>query len=247
MQPIMINTIVMLGEKQMDQRAFVKRLAQAGPVIEGVEIRQELLPVDEDTRKAFFLELLETGTQKDWQFFYSVPQSLFTDQGLNPQLESWLAEAAAFKAASVKVNIGEVAGIAAVEPTELAALLAKYQVRLTIENDQTEANGRLKSVTEAIAAVAKGQLPIGYTFDIGNWLVMEEDLDLAFAQLKEKMTVLHLKNIDEKLETTLLDEGTAAWQSYLPKEVPVILEYPMAFAAIADEVAKTRAALAQHN
>lgn len=246
MQPIMINTIVMLGEEGLDQATFVKRLAQAGPVIGGVEIRQELLPQDEFARKAFFLELLETGTQKNWQLFYSVPQSLFTTTGLNPLLENWLAEAAAFGAVSVKVNIGEVAGIKAVHPQELTNLLSNYQLQLTIENDQTEANGRLQPVTEALAEVTAASLPVGYTFDVGNWLVMGEDLQQAFIKLQQQTTVLHLKNVASNRQTTLLDDGSVAWRDYLLAKVPVILEYPMAFTEIAGEVAKTRNALSEN-
>lgn len=243
MQPILINTIVMLGEPAFDQRRFVQELAQASVTIDGVELRQELLPAEAEERQTFFLELLETGTHKQWQYFYSVPQSLFTATGLNPLLEEWLQEAAAFHAKNVKVNIGDLAGIPLANKEQLLALLQRYQVNLTIENDQTEANGRYKPVAEALAAVKAAELPLGYTFDVGNWLVMKEDLAQAFATLAPQTTVLHLKNIDDAGQTTLLDEGSVQWQSYLLPEIPVVLEYPMAFAEIAAEVAKPRQAL----
>lgn len=237
---LLLNTIISL-EEELSQQDFVQQVAALDLPIAGIELRYEYFPETKDERQAVFQEFLETGKHKDWQTFLSIPLPLFTTNGLHPDLELFLREAEQLNVRSVKMNIGDLTGISQVKTSELTALLDSYQINLTIENDQTEENGHYGPVKTALTAIEEQGLPVGYTFDLGNWLVMEEDPYQAFNALKPYITVFHMKNLQDK-QTTLLEEGALDWRKFLGLPVPYVLEYPMTVAQIPGEVAKMKEA-----
>lgn len=236
MSKIIINTIVKEGIPDISQEEFVKELAQRSPNIEGIELRREYFSTDSQKRENEFLSILETGKLKGWKIMYSVPESLFIETGLNPAFKNWLEEAKQLNVESMKVNIGNLDGIAKVSNSEWMDYLKDSTVKVTIENDQTQENGYLSSVLKGLYLISEQQLPIGYTFDLGNWLVMDEEPLEAFQKTQEFISVLHLKNMNESAQPVLLDQGILNWREYIKKDWPIVLEYPMNFEEITEEI-----------
>ena len=179
---------------------------------------------------------METGKLKNWDTLLSIPDNLFTSEGLSPKIEFYLQEATQLGAQRIKLNIGDINGISQTSPQELQDLLTTYPIAINIENDQSLANGLFKVVAEEIKQIEEIGLPISYTFDAGNYGVLKEDAAAAFAALKEATSIFHVKNIDEKGQATLLNEGIMDWQAYLELDVPYVLEYPMALSELMNEL-----------
>lgn len=239
MKNIFINTIVMLGDGYQDQNDFLKALAKLELPINGVEVRREYFSEEAAVRRTQLLAVLETGKLNNWELRYSVPESLFLEDGLNPSLSEWLEEAAILNAKSLKVNIGELAGIQRADRNALLNL----PVKLTVENDQTPENGHLEEVVTALETIKSAELSVGYTFDLGNWQVMGEDAEKALQQTKDYITIFHLKNMDEQKQTGLLDDGSLAWREFLNPKWPIGLEYPLNVSDIKNELAKVEEAI----
>jgi hypothetical protein len=232
-----VNTIVKEG-MALSQEAFITSLAQRPYKLKGIEVRREYFSLDPVQREAEFLHILETGKHKKWQLLYSVPESLFLSNGLNPDLKVWLEEGKKMGIVSMKVNFGDLQGISSVSKDELNTLLSSYKIKLTVENDQTIENGVLSEVLKGLQLIEENQLSIGYTFDLGNWSVMDQDYEAAFKKMKKDISIFHLKNIDNKKQTVLLDEGVINWRLYLSTEYPIVLEYPMDWFALETEIKK---------
>lgn len=239
MEDLFINTIAMLGDGIKDQQLFLEKLAQLKPPIKGVEVRKEFFAPEPKKREGELLAILETGKQNGWEIRYSIPEPLFTAEGLNPDFAQWKKEAELLQAVSVKMNIGDLTGIAQVTKEQLMPL----PFQLTIENDQTPENGYLDPVLRALKRIEEQALPIGYTFDLGNWAVMGEDAAESFAKTKERITIFHLKNVDEQQRTTLLDEGIFDWRHFLTGSWPVGIEYPMHLTEVNSEAEKAKEAI----
>ncbi|WP_265458020.1 sugar phosphate isomerase/epimerase family protein [Enterococcus sp. HY326] len=235
---IFVNTIVKEGTPYQDQTAFVKALAELPLSLSGIEVRREYFSKIPAEKQQEFLEILETGKLKNWQLRYSIPEPLFVADGLNPDLSEWLAEAESLAAVSMKLNIGSLAGLQKVSRGQLEKLLPK-ELTVTIENDQTEENGKLAAVLKALTIIEEQQLPLGYTFDLGNWVVMGEDPEAAFQQVKEKITIFHLKNIFQG-QPVLLDQGELNWRKFLAPEWPTGIEYPMSLMELEQEYQKVQ-------
>ncbi|MDR2976589.1 MAG: hypothetical protein LBV19_04690 [Streptococcaceae bacterium] len=233
---VYINTIV--NKDGISQAEFIKKLANSNLRLEGVEIRRELLPEKKESRLEFFSEVLETGKHKKWNIYYSVPEPLFCPTGINPDFEDYLEEAEAMTAISLKINIGNLAGIRRADRNAFNQLIQSRKIQITIENSQTELNGKAQAVIQALHEINEMNFNIGLTFDSGNWLVMDENPEELFEDLKSFISVLHLKNMNTKNETVLLKDinGQLDWRQFLNTKTPIILEYPMSFEDIAAEV-----------
>jgi len=237
---IYINTIIMTGTECSSQKDFIKEAALLDLPIQGVEVRREYFPFDQKEKEEEISLILETGKRKNWQVRYSVPEPLFTPTGLNVSFGQWLEEAKRLGAESIKCNIGEVEGISKKAKAELDHYLMKYPIEVTIENDQTQKNGLLKHVLKALSLLKGHHLPIGYTFDLGNWLEVGEDPEESFRQTKSEIRALHLKNLNFEGQVVLLEQGCIPWKEYLAKEWPIVLEYPMNFEELEKEVIQVK-------
>lgn len=247
---VFINTMVYrdaLDASLTVQADLVAEVAALGA--SGIEIRREYLSPEPAARHEELVTIAARAATAGLEVFYSVPESLFVDGEASPLLSGYLAEAATLGALSVKLNIGEPGD----GPTNTGSLIQTLQAasaRVTIENDQTERNGRLDVVSALLLDLQTRNVPIGYTFDAGNWLWAGIDPVAAARELGHHATVFHLKDIDRRggLHSVLLDEGEVDWRAVLGEvgaDVPVVLEYPIPDrATAASELTKVRRALA---
>ncbi|MBP1046046.1 hypothetical protein I6N96_07105 [Enterococcus sp. BWM-S5] len=234
MAKIFINTIV--KENTLTQKEFIRQLAELQLPIDGIEIRREMLSELPKERKKELIEIAELAKENNWTMMYSVPESLFLTQGINPAFDVWVKELQLFNGESMKVNTGDVASILSVDGKRIKELIAEAGIRVTIENDQTAENGTFEATKQALTNISEAKLPIGYTFDVGNWLVMGESPEAAYRQLQETIDVIHLKNMDEESKSVLLDEGIAEWPLFIKGQEIIVLEYPMKLSEIANEI-----------
>ena len=215
----------------------------------GIEIRREYLSPEPAARDEELLTIAGRATEAGLEVFYSVPESLFVEGDTSPLLPVYLAEAATLGALNIKMNIGE-AGESVENAGNLAEILRRASARVTVENDQTARNGRLDVVAALLRTLRTAGIPVGYTFDVGNWLLAGVDPVVAAREVGQYATVFHLKDIDGLggLHPVLLDEGEVDWRSVLAEigtDVPVVLEYPIPDRATrATELATVRRVLA---
>lgn len=225
MNPIGINLLVY--KKALDrgesQSSLLADIAALGADI--AEIRREYLKAGEAA------VIGEKARALGLEIYYSVPEKLAVNGGLNPSFALYLAEGRQMGATHIKLNIGELPDLSPAAENVLAGAIKKAGMCVTIENDQTAENGNLPVV---LVAVERGQaLGIGYTMDIGNWCWQQESPEKAFALLGKATTVFHLKDIafgQEGPHTVYLDRGVIPWRamvSQLEEGVPIMLEYPM--------------------
>ncbi|MBL1226032.1 sugar phosphate isomerase/epimerase family protein [Enterococcus sp. BWR-S5] len=225
MTKIFINTIV--KEEHLSQREFIQQLSELQLPIAGVEIRRELLSDTVEEREKELLAIAELAKRNNWTMMYSVPESLFLKEQINPAFATWLEELHLLHGVSMKVNTGDVASILSSDSRQLRELIEKTGIKVTIENDQTIENGTFAATKQALENINKSGLPIGYTFDVGNWLVMKESPEKAYQELQQAIDVIHLKNMNEKQQPVLLDEGTVEWTQFIKNQEIIVLEYPM--------------------
>ena len=172
-----------------------------------------------------------------WQLFISIPAELFSNQGVNSNLQEVLTMATKYGITGVKYSLGipTSAALAAVKP-----VLAKFPgVQVTVENQPTAA-GQLTAVRKALQTIKEDRIPLGFTFDAGNWYWVDEDPVVAFAALAPSITVFHLKDVRNR-ETRMLGEGDCNWQPLIQKlstTVPVFLEYAIAPEDVKAEITK---------
>jgi sugar phosphate isomerase/epimerase len=209
------------------------------------EIRREYLKnLDEE-----LIEINKLAEKLKLEIYYSVPEKIALEKKINPNLNAYFEEAIRMGSTHIKLNIGDLENLDTYEIVKLKDIINSFNIKVTIENDQTPENGTLKSVMNAITTIKSDSLPIGYTFDLGNWYWQNEDPDNAFDLLKSEITVLHLKNIDflnSSPSTALIEKGVINWKSILKKlakDIPVIIEYPIEKEGILDEVNQVKEVL----
>jgi sugar phosphate isomerase/epimerase len=120
------------------------------------------------------------------------------------------------------------------------------KIKLTVENDQTEENGRSEKMKSFLETAKELDIKISCTFDVGNWLWQKEDPTENAYKLKPYVTYIHLKDayVDGKPQAAFLDKGIIPWRNILgifDKSVPVAIEYPCnpdALARLEEEIAK---------
>ena len=248
---VFVNTMVYkdaLDASSTVQADLVAEVLALGAT--GIEIRREYLSTDPATRHEELLAIAGRATEAGLEVYYSVPESLFVDGEASSFLAGYLDEAATLGALSVKLNIGD-PGDTLADTGSLSEILRAASARVTIENDQTARNGRLDVVAALLRDLRHQNVPIGYTFDVGNWLWAGVDPVAAARELGRHATVFHLKDIDRLggLHSVLLDEGEVDWRAVLGEigtHVPVVLEYPIPDrATAASELAKVRRVLAE--
>ena len=187
-------------------------------------------------------EYIKEASQNDMTLYYSVPEKIVEDKVPNKNLTTYLEEAKKMNIQNVKFNIGSLNEIDQAGAEELKDILSKYEMTYTIENDQTEENGTFACTKETLEQIRKYELPIGYTMDLGNWYWQKEDPEKSFKELKDQITIFHLKNIafeNEKPGTVMLEDGLIPWKKMievLGDKVKVLIEYPMDEEKIADQI-----------
>lgn len=225
---LVINTLVFLnqlkdGVPQCEMLDVINRLG-----IKKAEVRREYI-------KNFDLELnniKKKASDLDIELFYSVPDLLYKNGELQHEnIEAYFKEAFAMGCPNVKMNIGNYNTVTLEDITRMNKLCSQYHIKLTVENDQSEENGRAAKIKAFVEMFKQLGGDISVTFDVGNWIWQNQDPIENAKQLKEYVTYIHLKDVlaKEKPETALLNEGNIDWKSVLdilPQDVPLALEYP---------------------
>ena len=226
---LMVNTLFFLSDLQSGagQAELLKSAAACG--IGCVEIRREFI---RDFAKEC-REIREKAELLQLRLYYSVPDTLYHGGKLKKQeIERYFSEASAMGSANVKLNIGDYRdNFQQEDAAYLNALCSRYGITLTVENDQTAENGRLKKIQTFLECASEQSSSIGMTFDIGNWLWQQESPLAAAVALCRYTTQIHLKDVatTPDVHTVLLDAGEIDWRLIIREfspAVPVALEYP---------------------
>lgn len=213
------------------QASFIPLLVSAG--VKRIELREELF--SPDVAHQDFPGLAHAIQAQGLECLYSAPIELWLegDTKPNPELQPTLDRASACGAVWLKVSLGHFN-----ERCDLAALadrLAPYAVHLLVENDQTEHGGRIEPFVQFFAAITALQMPIGMTFDIGNWRWHDQLASDAARALGRYVEYLHCKAITRNAAGKLIavpptPADLQDWRQllqHMPTGVPRAIEYPL--------------------
>ncbi|WP_053141098.1 sugar phosphate isomerase/epimerase family protein [Erwinia billingiae] len=208
------------------QQAVVPIVAAAGA--DGVEIRRELFSDKElQTLPALGKAIADARLTA----FYSVPEALFTEQGvLNPHLDRHLAEAEQLNAQRLKYSLGHYQ--CGFDASALREKLAGQPVQLVVENDQTDC-GTLAALEGYAQDGGDARADSGLTFDMGNWLWVGDEPIAAAQRLSPYVTYIHVKAAARNghaWQAVALDDADNLWRetlALLPREVPRGIEFPL--------------------
>ncbi|ADO46468.1 sugar phosphate isomerase/epimerase family protein [[Enterobacter] lignolyticus] len=207
------------------QSAVLPLVAASGA--DGVEIRRELFGPDELSRLATLAGEIE---RLGLLACYSAPEPLFDPDGkLNARLPALLQEACTLNALWLKLSLGHFGDSAALEP--LRAILAQSGTALVIENDQT-ACGQLAPMRRFQAAVQGLNLPVTLTFDMGNWLWVDESPEEAASLLAPTVSYIHVKAAQPHADRwhAVPPDDAPRWRALLnqlPADAPRGIEFPL--------------------
>ncbi|MDI6618955.1 MAG: sugar phosphate isomerase/epimerase [Clostridiales bacterium] len=225
---IVINTLVFLDDlnKGVKQSKLLEYIYSSG--IKSVEIRREFM----DDFDSELLKIRTFSEKFSMVLYYSVSGSLYTNGKLNRgEIERYFKESGKMGCRNVKLNIGDYDYMSTQDVLDVNSICDKYSIKLTIENDQTDANGKIDKIERFLETAKSLGMKVHCTFDIGNWIWQKEDpLENAY-KLKPYVTYIHLKDvyIGDKPHVVLLDEGNIPWRNILKifdGSIPVALEYP---------------------
>jgi sugar phosphate isomerase/epimerase len=226
---------------------FTRLAQQAGA--DGVEVRGELLN-DPRTELAQIAQAVRDGGSR---VVYSSPEGLWTAAGAldAAALQRALAAARMLGAPRLKMSIGGFGAASAASFRQLAGALEGSGVELVIENDQTAAAGTLPALAGFFAAAQASGLPLGMTFDMGNWHWLGECPLQAARGCAERVRYVHCKGVQRQPQRWVavpLADSAAPWRAVLhalPRGLPWAIEYPLAgddlLAVTREHVAQLRA------
>jgi sugar phosphate isomerase/epimerase len=214
--------------RERGQASFIPLLKDAG--VTRIELREELFSGRED-----LAALGEAIRAHGLECLYSAPLELWLEgqRQPDPALEPTLQRASACGAAWLKVSLGHLT-----EDSDVAALadcLARYDVHLLVENDQTPQGGRIEPFIDFFARVDALQMPIGMTFDIGNWMWQEQSASSAARQLGRFVEYVHCKAVvrnpaGKLVAVTPEPTDLHQWEQllkHMPSGLPRAVEYPL--------------------
>jgi sugar phosphate isomerase/epimerase len=211
--------------RERGQASFIPLLVSAGAT--RIELREELFI--EHNPEALSLAIAAHGLE----CLYSSPLELWGNDQLNPDLELTLQRAKAYGARWLKVSLGHFSDHC--DLTALAECLARHSVRVLVENDQTFQGGRIEPLRRFFAKVQELNLPVGLTFDIGNWQWQWQSAISAAQQLGCHVEYVHCKAVARNAHGKLIATPPALvdlhlWEQLLKQfthGVPRAIEYPL--------------------
>lgn len=222
-------------DQGIKQSALLKEIKKQG--ISLAEVRREYIKDQKELE-----DIAKTAKENEIKLYYSVPEKIIEEKLPNKNLRNYLEEAMIMKIQNVKFNIGSLDQIDQKGAEKLKGILEDYDLTYTIENDQTKENGTFACTKKTLEQIYKYELPVGYTMDLGNWYWQKEDPNTTFEELKNQISIFHLKNIDfkdGKPETVMLEDGKIEWMDMigqLDDDVKVFLEYPIMEDEIANQI-----------
>lgn len=211
------------------QNWFVRLCHAAGA--DGVEIRGELLAGHDGELAALASTVRGTGMA----CVYSSPDMLWNAGGdlALDALDNGLDSALALGAGVLKMSIGGFRPGAEGSLRQLAERLARQDIVLLIENDQTESAGSLPALERFFQSVDRAGLTLGMTFDMGNWHWNGECPLQAADAFSARVRYVHCKGVQRQPARWVavpLSDSAAAWRAVLramPRGVPRAIEFPL--------------------
>lgn len=236
-----INTAVFEDEikKGKSQLECLERLPDK--IIDSIEVRGEFF--DEERVEEELEEISNLCEKNRWKLFYSVPQELFNSDGFNQDIENKIALAEKYNVSNLKYSLGHI-NVKNTDINELNDILNNTSVNVTIENQPND-NGSLVEMKKALNYLNDNHIKLGYTFDSGNWYWINENPHVAFDELRENISVFHLKDIKSK-NTMMLNDGNTDWKymlNELDQNIPIFLEYGIDKDKVVDEMEKVEEVL----
>ncbi|RPH28806.1 sugar phosphate isomerase/epimerase [Buttiauxella warmboldiae] len=208
------------------QQALLPIIANAGA--DGVEIRRELF---DHTQLDALPELARQIAAHQLEACYSAPEPLFVEDGkLNPLIPSLLLEAHQLSATWLKLSLGHFRS--SQQFSLLQQWLAETEVALVVENDQTNC-GKLAPMQRFQAACKVLNLPVTLTFDMANWLWVDESPEAAARVLAPSVSYIHVKAAvahHYHYRAIALDDAEPRWLELLknlPADAPRAIEFPL--------------------
>ncbi|MGV8918429.1 MAG: sugar phosphate isomerase/epimerase family protein [Pseudomonas sp.] len=209
------------------QAHFIPLLAEADAT--RIELREELFTEANHAAlapaiAAHRLECLYSSPLELWETGHNQP---------NPQLDATLLRAKACGARWLKVSLGHFSVNS--DLSALADCLARHTIRMLVENDQTVQGGRIEPLRRFMAAIEEFNLPLGLTFDIGNWQWQDQSATSAAKQLGRYVEYVHCKAVTRNAQGKLIaiapqDSDLKVWEQLLGQftyGIPRAIEYPL--------------------
>ncbi len=208
------------------QADLLKELKSAG--FQYVEVRREYIKNGEEEMG----RIAEIAKEQQLTLFYSVPDELFKENEVNSEVEGYFKEAKALQAVQVKLTLGELDNLTKQHAAQINELLHGSSIKLLIENDQTKEKGSATKLRTFMEQAADFGLPLGLTFDTGNFVYINEDPAESAELLKPFVQYVHIKNVQKTeagIDVTDIESGDLPIQAILrvfPETVPCAIEYP---------------------
>jgi 2-dehydro-3-deoxygluconokinase len=219
---------------QQGQEACVPAAKAAGCA--GIEIRRELFREEKPELSALNREIQASQLIS----VYSAPVELWDQDGaLNKaMLDIVIPEALAIGAVWIKTSLGHyrpgVSDLKDLEQYWLNRVPEESALKLTVENDQTPHGGNVRNLERFFADCRAAELPVGMTFDIGNWNWTGEQGLQAADVLGSNVVYIHLKHVEREngnlVTLGLPQEPDSLWRKILarlPRDVPRTIEFPV--------------------
>jgi sugar phosphate isomerase/epimerase len=224
---IVLNTLIQQKEQQngKSQIDIIKDLLPLG--YRNFEIRREYLSNTLDELK----DLADLKLKYRLVYFYSIPENLFVEHHLNPEILQFISEAQMMGANYLKMTLGD---FSTNEPQELNWLneVLPNSLQLNLENDQTDANANVNTLLNFFKVAKDLKANIGFVNDLGNWVFTSQDELNATKELLPFTRYIHLKGYQKQdglPVTTSFIDSDLDWQELLSKfnsNLPVGIEYP---------------------
>ncbi|CAG8865417.1 hypothetical protein PS627_01333 [Pseudomonas fluorescens] len=213
--------------RERGQAAFIPVLAQAGARL--IELREELMAEHEH------LDLQPAIADHGLECVYSSPLELWQAGQVEPSahLAIALQRASTCGAKWLKVSLGFFHS--GCDLQSLARALEDQPVRVLVENDQTVQGGRIDALEQFLTLARQHGIPVGMTFDIGNWQWQAQSALEAAQRLGRFVEYLHCKAVARSASGKLVavtpsTSDLEAWQSLLvcfPRGLVRAVEYPL--------------------
>ena len=218
------------AEVRRHGQAYFARLSREAGA-DGVEVRGELLVDAQRELAQIGGEMRAAGAG----LVYSSPEGLWGMDGALDEaaLQRALDAAKALGAPRLKMSIGGFGKESVTTFAGVAKAVEGSRVELVIENDQTVNAGTLPAMQAFFAAAESSGLPLGMTFDMGNWHWTGECPLTAAQALGQRVTYVHCKGVQRqpaKWAAVPLVESLAPWRTVLramPAGMPWAIEYPL--------------------
>jgi sugar phosphate isomerase/epimerase len=213
--------------RQQGQAAFVDVVAASGA--SRIELREELMTHES------LSALCSAVASRQLECLYSSPLELWLPQSTapNPQLSAALQRAVLAGAQWLKVSLGHFTDDC--DFAALAQIVTHYPVRLLVENDQTLHGGRIDGFVRFFGQISALHIPVGMTFDVGNWQWQEQSALSAAQQLGRYVEYVHFKAVAQTAAGKLIATAPQsvdlpAWGQllgHMKPGLPRAIEYPL--------------------